>query len=117
MSKSSIISPKTQRALVLGGGGSLGAYKVGVLKTMCRKLKEMDKRKHEEDRLLFDIVAGTSIGAMNGAVLVSRYLDTENMEDETERWEEAIKHLEKFLLPTQAADCTTKLDNTIVGCV
>ncbi len=96
MSKSSIISPKTQRALVLGGGGSLGAYEVGVLKTMCRKLKEMDKRNHEEDRLLFDIVAGTSIGAMNGAVLVSRYLDTENMEDETERWEEAIKHLEKF---------------------
>ena len=87
---------KLQRALVLGGGGALGAYEVGVLKTFCRKLKEIDKQNHEEDRLLFDIVAGTSIGAMNGAVLVSRYLDTENREVETERWEEAIKHLEKF---------------------
>ena len=88
--------PSTQRALVLGGGGALGAYEVGALKTLCRKLKEADKENHEEDRLLFDIVAGTSIGAMNGAVLVSRYLETENWEDETKRWEEAIKHLEKF---------------------
>ncbi len=85
-----------QRALVLAGGGALGAYQVGVLKALCKKLREVDKENHEEDRLLFDIVAGTSIGAMNGAVLVSRYLDTENMEDETERWEVAIKQLEKF---------------------
>jgi len=87
---------KPQRALVLAGGGALGAYEVGVLKTLCKKLREKDKENHEEDRLLFDIVAGTSIGAMNGAVLVSRYLETENWEDETKRWEEAIKHLEKF---------------------
>ena len=87
---------KPQRALVLGGGGALGAYEVGVLKTLCRKLKEVDKENHEEHRLLFDIVAGTSIGAMNGAVLISRYLETEHLEDETERWEEAIKHLERF---------------------
>ena len=86
----------TQRALVLGGGGALGAYEVGALKTLCKKLKEADKENHEEDRLLFDIVAGTSIGAMNSAVLVSRYLETENWEDETKRWEEAIKYLEKF---------------------
>lgn len=88
--------PGTQRALVLGGGGALGAYEVGVFKTLCKKLKEADKENHEEDRLLFDIVAGTSIGAMNSAVLVSRYLETENWEDETKRWEEAIKYLEKF---------------------
>ena len=87
---------KPQRALVLAGGGSLGAYEVGVLKTLFKKLRQKDKENHEEDRLLFDIVAGTSIGAMNGAVLVSRYLETENWEDETKRWEEAIKHLEKF---------------------
>lgn len=88
--------PSKQRALVLGGGGALGAYEVGVLKILCKKLKELDKKNHEEDRLLFDIVAGTSIGAMNGAILVSKYLETENWEDETKRWEEAVKHLEKF---------------------
>ena len=54
---------RSQRALVLGGGGALGAYEVGE-KTLCRKLKEVDKENHEEDRLLFDIVADTSIGAM-----------------------------------------------------
>jgi hypothetical protein len=33
---------------------------------------------------------------MNGAVLIRRYLETEHWEDETKRWEEAIRHLEKF---------------------
>lgn len=68
--------------LFLGGGGALGAYEVGVLKTLCRRLKEKDKENREGDRLLFDIVAGTSIGAMNGAVLVRRYLETERWDDE-----------------------------------
>ncbi len=112
---------KPQRALVLGGGGALGAYEVGVLKTLCRKLKEADKENHEEDRLLFDIVAGTSIGAMNGAVLISRYLETENWEDETKRWGEAINHLEKFwtedgkgLASNIQADLLTKWNPWIV---
>ncbi len=53
----------------------LGAYEVGVLKVLCEKFKEEDnwdnKKGKGEDSLLFDIVAGTSIGAMNGAILVS----------------------------------------------
>jgi len=40
---------KPQRALVLAGGGALGAYEVGVLKTLCKKLREKDKENHEED--------------------------------------------------------------------
>lgn len=47
-----------KRALVLGGGGSKGAYEIGV----WRALNEM----HME----FDIVCGTSIGAMIGAMYV-----------------------------------------------
>jgi predicted acylesterase/phospholipase RssA len=40
MSKSNnIMPPKRQRALVLGGGGSLCAYEVGVLKVLCEKFK------------------------------------------------------------------------------
>ena len=62
--------PKKQRALVLQGEGALGAYEVGVLKTMCKKLTDNYKGNDERDGLLFDIVAGTSIGAMNTAVLV-----------------------------------------------
>ena len=30
--------PDKQRALVLQGGGALGAYEVGVLKVLCEKL-------------------------------------------------------------------------------
>ena len=51
-------TPKKQRALVLGGGGSLGAYQAGVLKVLCQKIMEKDKEKGKHD-LLFDVVAGT----------------------------------------------------------
>src|SRR6058998_1770869 len=88
MSLNSII-PKKQRALVLGGGGALGAYQVGVLKILSRRLMEEDKKNGEEGRLLFDVVAGTSIGAMNGAVLVSEFL-------KTGKWQDAVINLENF---------------------
>lgn len=88
MSSNSII-PKRQRALVLGGGGALGAYQLGVLKILSRRLIEEDKKNGEEDRLLFDVVAGTSIGAMNGAVLVSEFL-------KTGKWQDAVINLENF---------------------
>jgi predicted acylesterase/phospholipase RssA len=54
--------------------------------------------------LLFDIVAGTSIGAMNGTVLVSQFLKSKKQQlDSKERkanikecWEQAVKKLEEF---------------------
>lgn len=46
-------------ALTLAGGGSLGAYEVGA----CKALKELGFK--------FDIVTGTSIGAINGAFVVN----------------------------------------------
>lgn len=48
-----------KRALVLSGGGGRGAYHVGVYKYL------------EEHRLLPDIVVGTSIGAVNGAMITA----------------------------------------------
>ena len=60
-----------------------------MLKFLSKKLKEEDKEKGQENRLLFDIVAGTSIGAMNSAVLVSQLLQTGS-------WEDAIENLEMF---------------------
>ena len=47
-----------KRALALGGGGARGAYEIGV----WRALREMG-----EDR--FDIITGTSVGALNGAAI------------------------------------------------
>jgi NTE family protein len=85
--------PKKQRALVLGGGGALGAYEVGAINTLCNKLIERDKKIRAHDELLFDIVAGTSIGAMNGAVFVSQFLQTGS-------WENAAKCLKDFWADT-----------------
>lgn len=50
---------KRHNALVLSGGGGRGAYHVGVLRFL------------EEHEWLPDIVAGTSIGAVNGAAIAS----------------------------------------------
>ena len=47
-----------KRAVVLAGGGSRGAYQIGVWQAM--REQEMD----------FQIVTGTSVGALNGAMMV-----------------------------------------------
>ena len=47
-----------KRALVMSGGGGKGAYQFGVWKAL-RQLN-----------IKFDIVTGTSIGALNGALIV-----------------------------------------------
>ncbi|GGO60509.1 NTE family protein [Roseovarius pacificus] len=48
-----------QTALVLQGGGALGAFECGVVKAL------------EEERIFPDIVSGISIGAFNGAIIAS----------------------------------------------
>lgn len=78
-----------QRALVLQGGGALGAYEAGVLKVLCKKIIEGTK-KEQKNEPLFHIVAGTSIDAMNAAVLVS------NVVNRKKTWEGAAKQLEDF---------------------
>lgn len=49
----------TQTALVLQGGGALGAFECGVVRAL------------EEEGIFPDIVAGVSIGAFNGAIIAS----------------------------------------------
>lgn len=63
--------PDKQRALIFQGGGALGAYEVGAFKALAEELPKLDKQKGEVNRPLFDIIAGTSIGAINAAILVS----------------------------------------------
>jgi NTE family protein len=60
-----------QRALVFQGGGSLGAYEAGFFKALYERITRIDEENGEKVRPLFDIVAGTSIGAINAAILVS----------------------------------------------
>ena len=79
--------PKPHRALVLQGGGSLGAYEAGVFKAIYQHLIEEEGEKPE--KTLFDIVAGTSIGAINAAILV-------NYVKENQTWEGSVEKLEDF---------------------
>ncbi len=60
-----------------------------MLKILCKKLLN-NTRRDTEYRPLFDIVAGSSIGAMNAAVLVS------NVVNRHKTWEEAVQVLEDF---------------------
>jgi len=56
-------STKLETVLVMQGGGSLGAYECGVYKALSKHSKR------------FDIVAGTSIGAINAAIITSSTAD------------------------------------------
>ena len=70
--------PDFQRVLVLQGGGSLGAYEAGAFQALSEKLTEEDTKRGFKGRPLADIVAGTSIGAINSTIDLlyrSCYLD------------------------------------------
>ena len=71
-----VIVKRVHRAIIFQGGVALGAYEAGVFQAIVEKLIKNDEDKKRkgieiEKRPLFDIVAGTSIGAMNGAIVVS----------------------------------------------
>jgi NTE family protein len=55
--------PKPETVLVMQGGGSLGAYECGVYKALA---------KHD---IKFDIIAGTSIGAVNAGIIIGARTD------------------------------------------
>lgn len=88
------------RALVLQGGGALGAYEAGVVKALCEKLMEEDKQEGIVDRPLFDIVAGSSIGAVNAAILVNQVVNSLRGKSPRPRisdtWRRAVDTLEDF---------------------
>jgi NTE family protein len=90
---------KVQRALILQGAVSLGAYEFGVYQELCKQLKEDDAKNGRKNRNLFDIIAGTSIGAMNASIILSSFMKKKNFDD-------SIEQLEKFwsnqMIPTFA---------------
>src|SRR5918996_41914 len=63
---------EAHRVLVLQGGGALGAYEAGVFDVLYYWIKkDQDTTNPSKRRNIFDVVAGTSIGAINAAILVS----------------------------------------------
>jgi NTE family protein len=77
--------PIKQRALVLQGGGSLGAYEAGAYKGIYEFLSDWDRDHWKEKKSTFDVIAGTSIGAINSAVLVSYVIENQTYEGSAER--------------------------------
>jgi len=80
--------PLEERALILQGGGSLGAYEAGAFSAAYSFLKYRNMEQ-KTDRPIFNIVAGTSIGAINAAILVS-YVSENNT------WEGSAEKLTEF---------------------
>jgi NTE family protein len=76
---------RVETVLVLKGGGSLGAYECGVYKTLA---------KHN---IQFDIVSGTSIGALNAAIIASYSYDS--VKNSTKELENFWLELAETLIP------------------
>jgi NTE family protein len=90
----------TQTVLVLQGGGALGAFECGVVKAL------------EEERIFPDIVAGVSIGALNGAIVAGNPRHaTEALES---FWSE-IAVASPCLLDTEVATAITSMEILMFG--
>ena len=81
------------RALVLQGGGALGAFQAGAFKALYEKLTKEDIQNGKKERPLFDIVVGTSIGAINAAVLVSHAIENKTWAGSAEKLVEFWEYL------------------------
>lgn len=103
------------RAIVLSGGGAKGSYEVGVWKAL-RKLN-----------IKYDIVTGTSVGALNGALMVQKnYLKAlflwynihydDIFEMKKKYNQEEITELYKEGILNGGVD-VTNLENTIKKCI
>ena len=73
------------RALIFQGGGSLGAYEAGCYKAAKEDLLEYFREGGRENEPIFHIVSGTSIGAINAALLVSYVKENKTWEGSGER--------------------------------
>jgi NTE family protein len=100
-----VIAKRVHRAIIFQGGVSLGAYEAGVFQALVEQLSKEDENKRglKDDRrpLLFDIVAGTSIGAMNAAIVVSSIIEGKSWKDSSKELVEFWKNQE-YLWPTVA---------------
>src|SRR5215469_14291571 len=83
------------RALVFQGGGSLGAYEAGAYKDINEELSRYLKTEGRGNEPIFHIIAGTSIGAINAAILVS-YIQENSYVKKNKTWEGSGDKLIEF---------------------
>src|SRR6266704_5698884 len=109
------------RALIFQGGGSLGAYEAGAYKAIYEALSEAFRAEGRGNEPLFHIVSGTSIGAINAALLVSYVKENKTWEGSGERlvdfWEylSTQSSVEKIPYFTHYWDSWRRLDKRIAS--
>jgi predicted acylesterase/phospholipase RssA len=97
-----------QRALVFQGGGSLGAYEAGVYHVLYHWIKPG----LHQDENVFDIIAGTSIGAVNASIIINEVLEKKNQEklDEIIKyWDNTTEKLIQFWKTVSKSNTITDL--------
>ena len=87
------MNSRVNRALIFQGGGSLGAYEAGAYKAIKEKLSQYSRTKRMENEPIFHIVSGTSIGAINAAILVSYVKENKTWKGSDERLVEFWEYL------------------------
>jgi NTE family protein len=91
-----------ETVLVLQGGGSLGAYECGVYKTL------------QKYKIKFDVVAGTSIGGINAAIITASKDDdpAKNLED---FWHTLAESTTPSFLPEESRAFLSSMQSSIYG--
>jgi len=84
-----VIVKRIQRAMIFQAGVALGAYEAGAYHAIVKELISQDRKRGLEQRPLFDIVAGASIGAFNAAVVLSSAVKSRS-------WENSAQELVSF---------------------
>jgi NTE family protein len=115
------MKPSVNRALIFQGGGSLGAYEAGAYKAINEDLSAYFRTEGRENEPIFHIVSGTSIGAINAALLVSYVKENKTWEGSGERlidfWEylstqSSVENIPYF---TSCWDSWRRLDRRIAS--
>ncbi len=115
------MNSSVNNALIFQGGGSLGAYEAGAYKAIKEELSQYRRAKERRNEPMFHIVSGTSIGAINAAILVSYVKENKTWEGSDERLVEFWKYLstessvEKIPYFTHYWDFWHRLDRRIAS--
>ena len=70
-------------------------YGAGAYRALYESISEMDTKNGNKGKPIFDIVAGTSIGAINAAILISYVVENQTYEGSVERLVDFWKYLSK----------------------